>query len=111
MTTTTNVLVPAKFAENSETTQYTSTRVKTILDKFTVTNVTAAVAVITVRIIPSGGSAGASNAITFEKAVAIGTTELLPEIAGQVLGVGEKISTLADTASALVIRISGREIS
>ena len=32
------VLVPSKTAENTQTTQYTSTAVTTIIDKFTATN-------------------------------------------------------------------------
>jgi hypothetical protein len=38
MTVSIKVLIPAKQAENAQTTQYTATNVKAIIDKFTVTN-------------------------------------------------------------------------
>ena len=38
MTVTVKVLIPAKTAENSQTTQYTAVNCKTIIDKFTATN-------------------------------------------------------------------------
>ena len=38
MTVTVKVLIPAKTAESSQTTQYTATNVTTIIDKFTATN-------------------------------------------------------------------------
>jgi hypothetical protein len=45
MTTTVKVLIPAKNAENTQTTQYTvSSGVTTIIDKFTATNYSASAA-------------------------------------------------------------------
>lgn len=111
MTVTAKPLVEAKYAENAETTQYTATNVRTIIDKFTATNVTGSAAVLTIRIVPSGGTASASNAITYQKSVAAGSTEIFPEVVGQYLSSGDFVSTLAGTASALVIRMSGREIN
>jgi len=43
--------------------------------------------------------------------LAAGETYIFPEISGQVLGPSATISTLAGTASAINIRVSGREIS
>jgi hypothetical protein len=37
MTVTVKVLIPSKQAENAQTTQYTATNCKTIIDKFTAT--------------------------------------------------------------------------
>lgn len=111
MTVTARPLLGSKYAENSETPQYTASSVRTIVDKFTGTNVTGSAAVLTVRIVPSGGSAGASNAIVFQKSLAAGETYTFPEMVGQILASGDFISTLAGTASAIVIRISGREIN
>ena len=42
MTVTIKVLIPAKQAENSQTTQYTAVNCKAIIDKFTITNTSAA---------------------------------------------------------------------
>jgi hypothetical protein len=49
--------------------------------------------------------------VTQTKTIAAGATEVFPEQVGQILGPGDFISTLAGTASALVLRISGREIT
>ncbi len=38
MTVTVKVLIPGKTAENTQTTQYTATKVTTIIDQFTATN-------------------------------------------------------------------------
>ncbi len=112
MTVTAKPLLAAKYAENAQTTQYTvASGFRTILDKLTATNVTAGAATISVHIVPSGGTAGASNTITLTKALAAGDVYTFPEIVGHVMSGGEFVSTLANTASAIVIRISGREIN
>ncbi len=109
MTTTKKVFVESKYAENSEATQYGADNCTAEIDKFTATNVTGLNATITVRIVPSGGSAGASNAITLTKTIAPGYPWTFPELVGHVLAPGDFISTIAGTASAIVIRAAGRE--
>ena len=112
MTTIAKPLVASKYAENATTTQYTCpTGTRTIVDKFTGTNSSGATQTLSVYVVPSGGSAGASNQITVTKSLAAGEVYTFPEIVGQVLGAGEFISTLASAASAIVIRASGREIT
>ena len=112
MTTLARSLVPAKLAANAETTQYTCpTSTRTIIDKLTATNTTGTAATITVKIIPAAGSAGASNTVVSAQSVAPGVTYLCPEVTGHILEAGEIVSTLAGTASAITIRMSGREIS
>lgn len=111
MTVIAKPLINAKQAENSETTQYTTpSGVRTLLDKFTGTNTTGSAATLTVKLIPSGGSAGASNQIV-SKSLAPGECYTFPELVGQVLASGDVISTLAGTATAITIRASGREVS
>lgn len=111
MATTPAVLIEAKFAETAQTDQYTSTNVQTSIDKFTATNVTGVAATITVNLLAPAGAAGTSNAITFTKTIVPGKPYIFPEIVGHVLEVGGKISTIAGTASAIVIRASGRKFS
>jgi P pilus assembly chaperone PapD len=111
MTVTVKALIPAKQAENTQTTQYTATNCKAIIDKFTATNTTAANVTISVNLVTSGGSAGASNLIVDTRAIAPDETYTFPELVGQVLDSGGFISTIAGTASALTIRASGREIT
>lgn len=111
MTITVKVLIPAKQAENTQTIQYTASLCKTIIDKFTATNTSASVATISVNIVTSGGSAGASNLIVDDRSIAVGETYTFPELIGQTLEANGFISTIASAASALTIRASGREIT
>lgn len=111
MTVTVKNLVPAKYAENSQTTQYTATNCKTIIDKFTVTNISAANATISINLVASGGSAGSSNLIVKSKTVAPNATYLCPELIGHSIDASGFISTIASAVSALVIDVSGREIT
>lgn len=111
MSVTVKVLVPAKQAEATQTTQYTATNCKTIIDKFTVTNTSAANVTISVNLVTNGGSAGASNLILDTRAIAPDETYTCPELVGQALEPGGFISTLASAATSLTIRVSGREIT
>lgn len=111
MATLNTPLIPAKTAENSQTTQYTSANVTTLIDKFTATNYSASAATLSVNLVTSGGSAGNDNLIVKTKTLQPGETYTFPEIVGHTLAAGGFISTLAGTASAINIRASGRTIS
>jgi hypothetical protein len=111
MAVTVKVLVPAKTAENSQTTQYTASGVTAIIDKFTATNYTGTAATISVNLVTLAGSASNDNLIVKEKTLQPSETYTFPEIVGQVLAAGGFISTIAGTASAINIRVSGREVS
>ena len=111
MTVTVKVLIPAKIAENSQTTQYTATGVTTIIDKFTATNINSAAATISVNLVTSAGSAGNTNLITKTKTLQPGECYTFPEIVGSALGAGGFISTIASAASAINIRANGRQIT
>ena len=105
------VLFEAKTAESAQSTQYTSRNVATWIDKFTATNVTSTAAKLTVNLVPAGGGAATSNIVSFQASVAAGAVFTFPELVGHILSPGDFISTLADTADALVIRASGRQIT
>ena len=111
MTIVVSNIIPAKTAENSQTTQYTSTGVTTIIDKFTATNYSASPATISVNLVTSAGSAGNDNLITKTKTLLASEVYTFPELVGQVLNSGDFISTIAGTSSAINIRASGRVIS
>jgi hypothetical protein len=104
-------LIQSKQAENAQTTQYTATNCKTIIDKFTATNTSAGNVTLSVNLVASGGSAGASNLIMDARAIAPGETYTFPELVGQSLEPGGYISTIASAATSLTIRASGREIT
>jgi hypothetical protein len=105
------VLIPAKIAENSQTTQYVATNVSTIIDKFTATNYSATAATISVNLVTSADTAGNQNLITKSKTLQASEVYTFPELVGQVLAPSGFISTIAGTASAINIRASGREIT
>jgi hypothetical protein len=111
MTVIIKVLIPAKQAENSQTTQYTAVNVKAIIDKFTVTNTSANNVTFSCNLVTVSGSAGASNLIVDSRTIVPDETYTCPELVGQALEPGGFISTIAGTATSLTIRASGREIS
>jgi P pilus assembly chaperone PapD len=104
-------IIPAKQAENTQTTQYTAVNCKTIIDKFTVTNTSANNVTISVNLVTTGGSPSASNLIVDSRAIAPDETYTFPELVGQVLEPGSFISTIASAATSLTLRASGREIT
>jgi hypothetical protein len=111
MTTTAKPLVLAKYAANSETTEYTAASgMRTIIDKISAYNGTAGPVALTLKLVPNGGTASASNTMAV-KTIAAGVTETYPEVVGQVLEAGGFISVLAGAATSIVIRISGREVT
>jgi hypothetical protein len=111
MTVTVKVLIPAKQAENTQTTQYTANNCKTIIDKFTATNTTAGNVTISVNLVTSAGTAGVSNLIVDTRSLAPDETYTFPELVGQALEPSGFISTIASAATSLTIRANGREIT
>jgi hypothetical protein len=105
------VLIPAKIAENTQTTQYTASGVTALIDKFTATNYSGSVANISVNLVTLTDSAGNQNLIVKTKSLQPAETYTFPEIVGAALAPGGFISTIASAASAITIRSSGREIS
>lgn len=104
-------LINSKQMESSQTTQYTATNCTAIIDKATVTNTSAGNLTFSVNLVTSGGSAGASNLIIDDRAIAPGESYTCPELVGQVLANGGFISTIASAATSLTLRVSGREIT
>jgi len=111
MTVTVKVLIPAKIAEATQTTQYTANGVTTIIDKFTATNYSASAATLSVNLVTVSFSAGDANLITKTKTLQPTEVYTFPELVGQVLSPGAFISTLAGTATSINIRASGREVT
>ena len=104
-------IIPAKTAENAQTTQYTSDGVQTIIDKFTATNYNTSAATISVNLVTAAGSAGNDNLIVKTKTLQPAETYTFPELVGHVLPNGGFISTIASAASTINIRASGRLVS
>lgn len=111
MTVTVTVLVPAQTINNTQTTMYTATGVTAIIDKFTATNYSAAAATISVNLVTAGGTASNNDLIVKTKTLQASETYTFPELVGHVLNPGGFISTIAGTASAINIRVSGRVVT
>ena len=111
MATSVKTIIPAKYAENSQTTQYTADLCKAIIDKFTVTNSTAGPVTFAANLVAVGGSAGVSNLVLPVTTVPAGGVYYCPELVGKSLEPGGFISTIAGAATSLVINASGREIT
>lgn len=111
MAVTAKPIIPAKYAENAQTTQYTATNCRTVIDKFTATNVSASNATFSINIVPASGAAGATNLIMKTRSIAPNECYTCPEVVGHSIEPNGFISTLASAASAIVIRSSGREIT
>lgn len=105
-------IIPAKNAENAQTTQYTAgTGVRTIIDKFTGTNYSAGAVTLSINLVTLADTAGNQNLIVKTKSLAAGETYTFPEIVGHVLEAGGFISTIASAATSINIRASGREVT
>lgn len=111
MSVSIKVLIPAKTAENTATTQYTAQGVSAIIDKFTAVNYDTVARTLSVNLLPVGGAVGNDNLVVKAKILQAGETYTFPEIVGHVLTSGGFISTTASAASAITIRASGREVS
>jgi hypothetical protein len=111
MAVTVRSLVPAKTAEATQTTQYTAQGVTAIIDKFTATNFSSVAATISVNLVSPAGSAGNDNLIVKTKTLQASETYTFPELVGHVLPPSGFISTIANTAAAINIRVSGREVT
>lgn len=110
-TTTAKALIYAKFASAAPTSEYTcpvSTR--TIIDKFTATNVNGSPQTVTVYVVPNAGTVASSNTIYSAFSVDAGETADLTGLQNHILAAGETIQVVASLSSAIVIRCSGREI-
>ena len=83
----------------------------TIIDKFTATNYSGSSATISVNLITATGTASNVNLIVKQRTLAASETYIFPELVGQILPSGGFISTIAGTASAINMRVSGREVS
>ena len=111
MTISIKILIPAKTAEASQTTQYTAAGVTALIDKFTATNYSASAATISVNLVTAADTAGNQNLIVKTKTLQAGETYTFPELVGSALAPSGFISTIAGTASAINIRANGREVT
>lgn len=110
MAVTPTPLIPPKDAETVQTTQYTATNCNTVIDKFTATNETSGNIVLSVNLVPSGGTATNANRIISQRSIAPKETYICPELIGHLLAPSWFISTIA-SATGLTVAATGRELT
>lgn len=79
----------------------------TTISAASVTNTTATPRVVTVHLVPSGGTAGVGNVVCSGRIVAPGETFNVSGAIGQTLAAGGMIQALSDAATALTLVASG----
>lgn len=111
MALTPAVLISPQQVAAAATTYYTSTGLKTRIDKLTVTNPTATARSITIYLVPSGGPTDDTTTITKDKVINAGETWNCPDAVGQILGASGTIRAVASAATALTISAAGVQIT
>lgn len=111
MTVTPKTLVAPKQIEATNTTQYTATLCKALIDKATVTNTDSVNRSFSVNLVQQGGTVSNANLIIDNRTLVPDETYTCPELIGHSLDIGAFISTIASSATSLTLRISGREIT
>lgn len=106
-----NLVTPKRLGQAAMTTSYVSVyttpaATKTYLKEFDIINTTAAIVYIYVSLVPSGGTAGTSNALFYYNALPAYTT--MQWSGSQVLDEGDTIQVKA-SAVGCTITISGGE--
>lgn len=110
MAVTVKNIIPRKQLESTQSGQYTAPTTA-VIDKFTVTNTSAAVASFSVNLVAQSGTPGNDNLVLNDRQLSPKETYTCPELVGQVLQAGGFISTIASAANALTVSASGREIT
>lgn len=112
MSVTAKNLIESKFAASGVNTEYTApASTRTIIDKFTATNTDSSSQTVTVYVVPSAGSPGASNIIISALSIAAGECKDISALQNHILNSGDFIACLASVSSKVVIRSSGREVT
>lgn len=106
MTTKVTVLLEGTLATAAGV-SYTSTNCTTAIDKCTATNEAAAIATATVQLLSPDGTLLQA----FSKAIQPGAGWPFPDVVGHILASGGKVNVLCPTASAIRVRISGRQFT
>jgi hypothetical protein len=103
-------IIGSKYVENALTLQYTSAATTTITAAV-LTNESAVNVTVSVYLVESGDTAGGDNEFIASKVIPPGRSYFCPELIGQTLSRSDFISTIADVASSVNIRISGTQFS
>ena len=96
----------------SAATYYTApTNTRCVIKRLSLTNTTAGAVTATIYLVPSGGSAGATNTLTSARTLAAGETWDCVSAEGHVLEAGGTVQALASAITSITIIGSGVEIT
>jgi hypothetical protein len=102
-------LIESQYAPSSQTALYTvQTGSAAIIDKFVAQNSSGGAVTLTVSLVPNGQSQGAANIIVNAQSLAAGANLDVTILQNNILALGDSISVAASSASAIVVRASGR---
>lgn len=109
-------IVPKRLVDGSQlttsaATYYTATNVRSRIDSCALTNTTGGAVTATLHLVPSGGSASASNRVLSAYSIAAGQTYVPPGIIGQWIESGGTLQALASSATSISLVASGVEYS
>lgn len=110
MAITAQALIPPKFASTVLTADYTAAA-KTIVDAFTVTNVSGGAAQVTIHAVSPGDAPVDANCIVKQRVVAVNESYTATPMLGQVVESGAAIWCVSTAGNALVLFASGRVIT
>lgn len=96
---------------NTATTYYTATNVQARIDACTLCNTTAGAITVTIYIVPSGGSAAASNTVLSSYSLAAGQTYVVSGAIGQWIEDGGTFKALASAATSVTLLLSVMEFT
>lgn len=105
------IFTPAQLGVSAATYYTVPTNTRCVIKKLTLTNSTGTARTATVYLVPSGGTAGATNVLTSAKTIAPGQTWECIYAEDHVLESGSTLQALAEVASAITIHGSGVEIT
>lgn len=113
MITPKKLFAPAQLTGSSAVYYTVPLNVKTIIKKLTFTNPvsSAAARLVTVYLVPSGGSASDTTTLISQKSVAIGETWECFQIENHIIESQDTIRAFADAATDVTIMGSGLEIT
>ena len=86
-------------------------KTRTRITKMTATNTSGTARQITVYLVASGGTAGATNTVVSAYSVGPGQDVSLTSVMGHVLPAGATIQAIVNTGTDLVIAASGTEVT
>lgn len=110
MAITAQALIQPKFASTVLTADYTAAA-KTIIDAFTVTNVSGGASQITIHVVPAGDIPSPDNCIVKLRGVAANESYSATPMLGHVVERGAAIWCVSVAGNALVLFASGRVIA